>query len=170
MRDQRPEYETSEQKMTIEREPTGQMIDDVDRRIMRELSADSRRSFREIAKRIGISPATVLSRTRKLEGMGVVRYFTTIFDHEKLGYDLCAVIEVTVSKGKLLDVEESISHSQNVCGVYDVTGETDAIIIAKFKNRRELNSFVKSLLKMEYVERTNTRIVLNVVKEDFRLI
>lgn len=147
-----------------------QTMDEVDMRIMRELTTDSRRSFREIARNIGVSPATVLSRTRRLEGMGVIRHYTAVFDHEKLGYDISVLIEITGSRGKLVEVEERISHFQNVCGVYDVTGETDAIIVAKFRNRRELNSFVKSLLAMDYVERTNTRVVLNIVKEDFRLI
>ena len=55
-------------------------------------------------------------------------------------------------------------------GVYDVTGTTDAMILAKFKTRRELNNFVKRILRMPFVERTNTRVVLNTIKEDFRLL
>jgi DNA-binding Lrp family transcriptional regulator len=53
-----------------------------------------------------------------------------------------------------------------VYGVYDVTGDWDSIIIAKFKNRNELNNFVKNMLSIEYVERTNTSVILNIVKEE----
>jgi DNA-binding Lrp family transcriptional regulator len=57
-----------------------------------------------------------------------------------------------------------------VCGVYDVTGLTDAIVVAKFKKREDLSQFTKHLLTLPFVERTNTHVVLTTVKEDFRLV
>jgi DNA-binding Lrp family transcriptional regulator len=78
--------------------------------------------------------------------------------------------EVTVAKGKLLELEQQVAKMPQVMAVYDVTGLTDAMVIAKFKNRDELSKFTKSLLAMPFVERTNTHIVLTTVKEDFRLL
>jgi DNA-binding Lrp family transcriptional regulator len=75
-----------------------------------------------------------------------------------------------VSKGRLLEVENEIARLPNVCGVYDVTGLIDAVIIGKFKNRAELSKFTKRLLALPYVERTNTHIVLTTIKEDFRIV
>ena len=66
-----------------------------------------------------------------------------MLDHEKLGYDLTAVIEVTAIKGKITEVEKHISKFPNVCAVYDITGLTDMVIVAKFKSRGELSNFVK---------------------------
>lgn len=145
-------------------------IDNLDRKILKELVSNSRSSFRQIARRCKVSIATVSSRVKKLEKTGIIKGYTIMLDHEKLGYELTAITEITVSKGKLLEVEKEISHMPNVCGVYDVTGLTDTIVLAKFKNRKELSRFCKSLLAMEFIERTNTHIVLNTVKEDFRLI
>lgn len=145
-------------------------LDDMDRRILRELLRDSKRSFRELAKSIGVSTATVINRVQRLESSGVINNYTVQVDHEKLGYELTVITEITVSKGKLLEVEEEISKIPNVCAVYDVTGLTDAMVIAKFKNRRSLSEFTKKLLSMPYVERTNTHVVLTTVKEDFRMI
>ena len=54
--------------------------------------------------------------------------------------------------------------------VYDITGEKDIVVVAKFKTRTELNRFIKTVLSVEFIERTNTHIVLNTVKEDFRLV
>jgi len=76
---------------------------------------------------------------------------------------------LTVSKGKLLKVEREIAKMPNVCAVYDVTGLTDAMVIGKFRNRKELSDFTKSLLAMRYIERTNTHVILSTIKEDFRL-
>ena len=146
------------------------LTNNLNEKIMRELLSNSRLSYRQIAKRIGVSPATVLTRIKKLELNKTVKYYTAILDHEKLGYDLSALIELNISKGKLIDVEKEIAKSKNVVGVYDVTGTTDAIVLAKFKTRRELNSFIKRILGMEFVERTNTRVILNTIKEDFRLL
>jgi len=42
-------------------------------------------------------------------------------------------------------------------------------VIARFRDRTSLNAFIKSLLTIPYVKRTVTNVVLNVVKEDFRV-
>jgi len=145
-------------------------IDDTDRRILNELLRDCRRSYRAIARRAGVSVGTVLSRVRRLEKNGVVKGYAALLDQEKLGYQLTALAEITVSKGKLVEMEEAISKLPNTCAVYDVTGLTDAVVIAKFRNRDELSKFTKSLLAMPFVDRTNTHVVLTTVKEDFRLL
>ena len=145
-------------------------IDEVDRKILTELLRDCRRSYRSIARRAGISVGTVLSRIRRLEKAGVIKGYTAILDHERLGFQLTVLAEITVSKGKLLEMEEAISKIPNTCAVYDVTGLTDAIVVAKFRNRDELSHFTKNLLSMPFVDRSNTHVVLTTVKEDLRLL
>ncbi len=145
-------------------------IDETDRKILSEYLKDARSSFREVASKIGVAVGTVLSRTRKMEKAGLIKGYSVVLDHERLGYELTAITEITVSKGKLLEMEREIAKFPNICAVYDVTGLTDAIVIAKFRNREELSKFTKALLGMPFVERTNTHIVLTTVKEDFRLI
>ena len=54
----------------------------------------------------------------------------------------------------------------NVCAVYDVTDLTDVMAVAKFKNRKAPSDFIKALLAMPFVERTNTHVILTTVKED----
>ena len=67
-------------------------------------------------------------------------------------------------------MENEVAKIPNVCGVYDVTGLTDAVIIAKFKTREDLGKFTKQLLALPYIERTNTHVALATVKENFRLL
>ncbi len=145
-------------------------IDENDTRILHELAKDSRRSFRTIGKKLGMATTTVIHRYERMKKEGIIRNPSIIIDYEKLGYDIVAMIELTVSKGKLVEIEERLAKRQNVYAVYDVTGDTDAVIFSRFKSRNELNDFVKSLLAMEFVERTNTHLVLNVVKEDTNII
>ena len=144
--------------------------DHTDVKILRSLLEDARLSSRQTARKVGVSVGTVLARIKKMERDGVIKGYSAVLDHEKLGYELTVVTEITVSKGKLLEMEKQIGRIPNVCAVYDVTGSTDAIAIAKFRNRKELSDFTKGLLAMPFVERTNTHVVLTTVKEDHRLI
>jgi DNA-binding Lrp family transcriptional regulator len=146
------------------------VLNETDMKILQVLLEDARFSSRQIAKKVGISVGTVLSRIKKMEDEGLIKGYSVLMDHEKLGYELTVVMEVTVSKGRLIEMENEIAKISNVCSVYDVTGLTDAFIIAKFKSREELGRFTKRLLALPYIERTNTHVVLTTVKEDFRLI
>lgn len=144
-------------------------LDETDKKIIREYLKDARLSYREVARRVRVAVGTVMTRTKRLEAGGAIRGYTAILDHEKLGYELTAITEITVSKGKLVEMEREIAKMAVACAVYDVTGLTDALIIAKFRSREDLSNFTKTLLAMPFVERTNTHIVLSTVKEDFRL-
>jgi len=143
-------------------------LDETDFKILDALLDDARLSSRQIADRVGVSVGTVLSRIKRMENEGIIRGYSAIVDHERLGYELTVVTEITVAKGKLLDVEHEVAKIPNVCCVYDVTGLTDAIVVAKFKSRKDLSDFTKWLLSLPYVERTNTHLVLTTVKENFR--
>jgi len=147
-----------------------QLFDDLDKKILRELLTDSRLSYRQIAAKLKVSAGTVIARIKNLELGGIVKSYTTTLNQEKLGYGLTVITEITVSKGKLLEMEKEVAKIPNVCAVYDTTGLTDAMIVAKFKNREDLSNFTKTLLAMPFIERTNTHVVLTTVKEDFRLI
>jgi DNA-binding Lrp family transcriptional regulator len=145
-------------------------LDETDVKILRKLINDARMSYRRIADHIDVSPPTVLSRVQKLEKERIIKSYSAVLDHEKLGYDLTAIIEVTAVKGKITEVQTHLSKFPNVCAVYDITGLTDMIIVAKFKNREDLSNFVKKDMSLPYIERTNTHMVLITVKEDFGFI
>jgi DNA-binding Lrp family transcriptional regulator len=144
-------------------------LDKTDERILKNLMVDARLSARQMALKLGMSTVTVLSRIKKLEKGKIIRGYTAIVDHEKLGYSLTAIIEIVAKNDKIVDIEEEISKFENVCAVYDVTGSTDTVIIAKFKERNDLSKFVKGLASIPNVKNTITHVVLNTTKEDFRL-
>lgn len=145
-------------------------LDEIDIRILRKLISDARLSYRNIAEQIGVSPPTVLARVEKLEKNKIIKSYSALLDHEKLGYDLTAIIEVTAIKNKVVEVEKVLSKYENVCAIYDITGLTDMLIVAKFRNRKELSDFVKKELSIPSVQRTNTHLVFITVKEDFKLL
>ena len=144
-------------------------LDTLDKKILNNLTVDARQSARQLALKLGVSTVTILSRMKKLEKEKIILGYTVTIDHERIGYSLTAIIEIMAKKDRIVDIEEEVSKFENVCGVYDITGTTDTRIIAKFKERNQLSTFVKGLASIPNVENTITHVVLNTAKEDFRL-
>jgi Lrp/AsnC family transcriptional regulator for asnA, asnC and gidA len=144
-------------------------LDGLDRGILEELNVDARRSHREIAERLKVSPTTVGMRIERMERDGIIRGYVPLLDDEALGWELSATIGIRISKGKLREVEERLARDPRAYAIYDVTGDFDALLIGRFRDRRDLDRFVKHALQDPQVERTNTQVVLNRVKEDRRV-
>lgn len=143
------------------------MIDQLDKQILKRLTEDATISARTIAEELNKSPTTIANRIKKLKETNIIKDQGVVLNSQTLGFEWTVVIEVLVAKGRLVDTEQEIAKLENALAVYDVTGQTDIIVIGKFRNRDELSKFTKKLLAMEYVERTISHIILNTVKEDF---
>ena len=140
-------------------------IDELDLNILRILGADGREKISNIAETLHRSPNTIKSHVEKMENDEIIKNYGISIDYEKLGYDIMAVIEITIAKGKMIEVEKKIAHLPNIFAVYDITGTYDALILAKFKKRSELSEMVKEINSIEEVIRSNTHLILNVIKE-----
>ena len=145
-------------------------MDERDTKILNHLLTDARQSARQLAHRLDVSTVTMISRIKKLEESKIIQGYSARLDHELLGYDITIIIEIKTTKGKMLEIENKIAKQDNVIAVYDITGDADTIVIAKFKDRKSVSSFVKKLLEIPNVENTVTHIVLNTIKEDNRLL
>ena len=143
------------------------MLDEIDEKILELYYEDSRKSYRSIARKVGVAPGTVVARMKRLEESGIVKRYTVQVDSEKLGYDLTVIIECVISNGLMVEAGQEITKFRNTRAIYNVTGDSDVMIIAKFRNRTELSDFTKKLLKMPNIERTKTHLVLITLKEDF---
>jgi len=146
---------------------TTEIIDDVDVQIVALLQEDSRLSFNKIASKLGISVGTAYNRVKNLEAMGIVRGYTITLDPLKLGLSITAIIMIQAQGGFLTEVEQGIAKNPSVIAVYDITGDYDAAVVTKFKDRQSLNVFVKSLLATPHIRRTVTSVALDVIKEEY---
>ena len=144
-------------------------MDDIDRKIIRLLQEDARKSFNKIADSLGIAVGTAYNRVKNLEDRGILKGYTIMLDSVKLGYGLTALILIEAEGLYLPEVEKELAQLDAVMSIYDITGDYDIAVVARFKNRNALNNFIKSTLKMPHVTRTVTNVVLNVVKEDLRV-
>lgn len=147
----------------------GENVDAVDRQILNLLQKDCRLSFNKVAAKIGVSVGTAYNRIKNLEAKGVLKGYTALVDPAKMGYGLTALILLQAESGHLIEAEAAVARVATVIAVYDVTGEYDACLIAKFHDRNGLNVFLKQLSATSYVKRTLTNVALTTVKEDFRV-
>jgi|WetSurMetagenome_2_1015567.scaffolds.fasta_scaffold142836_1 Lrp/AsnC family transcriptional regulator, regulator for asnA, asnC and gidA len=148
---------------------TDPKVDDVDLRILNLLQQDSRLSYNKIASCLGISVGTAFNHVKRLEKKGVLKSYTVVLDSAKIGYGLTALILIQTEGGHLDEVENEIAHAANVVAVYDITGDYDAAIITKFRDRAGLSIFIKNLMATPHIKRTVTSVALDVVKEDLKM-
>ena len=146
------------------------MKDDLDRKIIRVLNKNARKSYRELAKEIGVSVTGVINRIKKFEDNDVIKGYIPVVDREYFGIKLTALIALRLKQGNFLDIQKKIAKDDRIAAVYDITGEWDSLIIGYFKDREDLNDFIKSLLLKNNIDRSITHIVLNTVKEEKRVI
>ena len=142
-------------------------LDEIDRKILKALSENARKSLREIAKELGVSTVTVINRIKKLKENKVLRGYSALVDPKKCGYGMTGLINIICERKHLIEIEEKLAKHPNVIGVYDVTGEFDAVIVGRFRDIEDMNAFVKKSLALPGITRTYTQVALNVFKEDF---
>ena len=145
------------------------MIDELDKKIIRVMNQNARKSFREIAKEVGTSVTAVIQTVKKLEDLGAIKGYVPIIDPRHFGLDMTVAIALRISQGKLIDTQKKIAEDPHVAAVYDITGEWDSLVIAHFRGRDDLNTFLKKLNTLPCVDRTVTHLVLNTVKDERRL-
>ena len=144
-------------------------VDETDVDILRSLNDNARKSFRDIAKELHISLTTVSNRVKMLEKAGIIQGYIPVLNATKLGYDLTAIIGIKVIHGRIVETERDLAKDPAVYAVFDSTGDWDAIIMARFRNREDLNDFVKRALDHENVDKTYTQVVLNITKDERRV-
>ena len=141
------------------------MLDDIDQKIIRVLEKDARTSLRKISELVDVSLGTVSNRVKKMEKNKVIKGYSVILNPDEIGWELNVVIGLRIQKGRLIEIQEKIAKDSRVHGVYDVTGDFDSMVIARAKNRKDLDDLSKNVLSIDGVERSITHLVLNTVKE-----
>ena len=75
-----------------------QVLDKLDRHILRSLQADGRATYDQIADAVGLSPSAVLRRVRRLEETGVIDCYVALVKPEAVGLGLTAYVTVRLEK------------------------------------------------------------------------
>ena len=140
--------------------------------ILRRLVINGRVTYTQIARELGMSPAGVLKKVKKLEEMGVIKDYTAIVDHAKLGKGYKYIILMKTEPGTHSDVARKIVEvaGENILEVHEITGPFDIVVKAIAGDQRELNDLLRKILGIPGVRETNTSLVLETVIERLSIV
>lgn len=139
-------------------------MDETDLKILEFLRQDGRAAFSDIANEIGLATSTVAGRVQKLEEKGIITGFTTSVDYEKIGFELTAMIAIKAKAEQIVETADKIKSHTRVISFFEVTGETDMIVISRFLGRKDMNAFLKELQQTKGIQSTETNVILTAPK------
>jgi DNA-binding Lrp family transcriptional regulator len=120
-------------------------VDDVDRRLLRELAADARIPNNALAQRVGIAPSTCLGRVRALRETGVIRGYHADIDPAALGRPIQAMIAVRLqshARGHIPAFMAKIATLPEVLNVFFLGGADDFHVHIAATSTDNLRDFV----------------------------
>jgi len=139
-------------------------LDELDRKILALLSEDSRRSYREIAKHLGVSHANVSGRIRRLEEEDVIKGYTVILDPEVMNlYPLC----LRISAGPRADLSEmgrAVASLEKVHVVLRVSGDCELLALTMCEDRQEALNLLSEISGIAGVDKAESHVVLESLK------
>lgn len=138
------------------------LIDELDGRILSELSLDSRRSYSDVGKDVGLSTAAVHERVRKMVERGVIERFSLQIDPERVGLHLVAFVLIRNDGGVPCgDVAPRLRAMPEVVELHSVAGEYDFMAKIRTTHARRLEDLLYEIKAVTGVARTTSTIVLS---------
>ena len=141
-------------------------FDDLDRAIVRALSADGRMSYTDLGKLTGLSTSAVHHRVRRLEQRGVLRGYRAVVDATSLGLPLTAFISLTpLDQSSPDDVPLRLEDLLEVEAIHAVAGEANYMIKVRVDSPATLEDLLTTIRQTAGVS-TRTTVVLSTPYED----
>ncbi len=143
--------------------PAPRRIDEIDRQLLRLLTADARLPNNALAEAVGIAPSTCLNRIRQLRDSGVIRGFHADVDPAALGRPLRAMIAVRLRAGardRMLAFLDRIRRRPEVVDVYFLGGADDFLVNIAVADTAAVREFVVDALSAHpEVAHTETNLI-----------
>jgi len=134
------------------------MVDEVDERILRLLEENSRATYVEIGRGVGLGEGAVRNRVQALVASGVIKRFTV---EKASAVGVRALIMISVDPAvPTSEVSQKVRMLNGVERIYEVTGEYDIVMVSSSHNIDGINRVIEDIRKIPGVEKTNTIIVL----------
>lgn len=149
----------------------GTPLEEQDKVILRQLQKDAKVKLQSLVDKLGISRSSVHYRIRKLRDSGIIKGFYAAVDPKRAGYDVNTISLIQVSHRKSTNptLGEKLGKISGVWAVYKLLGEVDFAVLSRARDREDLQRILDEIRSVEGVERCNTYLILDSVKEDPRV-
>lgn len=143
-------------------------LDEIDRKILRELQADGRLPWVELGERINLSATACQRRVQALVARGVVDGIAARINPEALGYEVEAFVSVYVDRQDLKLAQQfrsAIRQYPEVQACHMMTGQVDYLLRVVARDLKSYGRFVEEkILGMPGVKDASSSIVLDRIK------
>jgi Lrp/AsnC family leucine-responsive transcriptional regulator len=143
-------------------------IDELDRRILRELRLDGRLSNTKLAEKVGLSTTPCWNRVRALEEGGMIEGYAALLSQTALGYPDTVIIEVTLDRHDDDIFEkfgQALAKLPEVMEAYLLTGDYDYLIKVAVAGTAGYEEFLrKKLYKLPGLKHSRSTFVLRCLK------
>ncbi|RLG32726.1 hypothetical protein DRN97_06720 [Methanosarcinales archaeon] len=138
-----------------------------DKCILRALLENGRLSYSELGRRCEISRQVAFERVKRLLGEGVAKGFSVRLDADKLGFSFKAYVLLIAKPEEKLrnELAEFLRNSKNVRKIQLLFGRFDFFLELLFRDKEELTEFLRAMQSFGVVERTETFIVYQTIKD-----
>lgn len=133
-------------------------IDDIDRKVLRELQEDARVSYAELGRRVGLTTPAVIERVRKLEDAGVITGYRAEIDPAKVGLPIIAFVRMSITGVDYSHIIEVAEQSEEVLECHRGTGGDSFIMKVAVSSVEHLQQIIDKLTPYGI---TTTAIVLS---------
>lgn len=148
-------------------------LDDIDRRILRELQRDGRLQNIELARRVGLSASPCLRRVKLLEEAGIISRYVAVIDQAKVGLRLSmfARVWLTAQDAETIDLfTAAMRRLPEVVECYIMLGESDALLRVVVSDLDDYRRFQSThLTRKNGIQNVKTDVPSEVVKQTFSL-
>ena len=141
-------------------------LDKKDKMILNMLQSDARRSFKDMAKQVDVSEATVFVRVKKLIKSGVIKSFCAILNPSSINKNSLAFIFLRANPSEYTEALKKLSELPDIYEIYDITGPNYAICKVRTQNPEELAELIDKIGSIKGIISTETAMVLRTLKED----
>jgi Lrp/AsnC family transcriptional regulator for asnA, asnC and gidA len=141
-------------------------LDSVDARILGILVEDGRRSFREIARRAGITTPTVQTRIKRMMDEGLILKISPIFNPSKFQHGLVFQLYLRVNPAEVEEIARKLGKRSEVRGIYLTTGENNLTLRVAVDSLEELQRFTATLDREFGVKQNSSEMVVRIFKDD----
>jgi Lrp/AsnC family transcriptional regulator, leucine-responsive regulatory protein len=144
-------------------------LDETDVQILSILQSDGRITNADLAKRVGLSPPSVLQRVRTLERAGLIKGYYAHLDPDRLGLKIVAWVSITLALHQEQPIERfrrAIQDIPEILECYHVSGDADFMLKVIVKDMRAYETFVREKLsKIKGVQQIKTSFVFGTNKQ-----
>lgn len=120
-------------------------LDDTDWSLLRELQSDGRLSFKELARRVHLSPPAVAERVRRLEQSGVISGYTATVDASRAGQPLLTFIELRCRHGHCLLKTTKAEDYPEIVEVHKLSGEYCSMLKVRAASLQHMEGLIERL-------------------------